>query len=111
MSVEATPELKLEIKRLIIESLKIPDVKPEDIDDSSSLFEEGNTLHLDFLQRSPIWCAWHTISTGRHPNPRPRVPIIPRRPDAVNPDRAARRPSWGLNNRGFSRTNEHFVGR
>lgn len=32
-------ELKLELKKLVIDTLKIPDVKPEEIDDDENLFE------------------------------------------------------------------------
>ena len=39
--MEPTPELKLEIKKLIVDALKIQDIKPEDISDDESLFE-GN---------------------------------------------------------------------
>jgi hypothetical protein len=39
MAPVATAGLKLEIKKLILDTLKIADVKPEDIDDSVSLFE------------------------------------------------------------------------
>jgi len=57
MKVTPTPELKLEIKKLIIESLKIPDVKPEDIEDSASLFEEDNVLQIDSVDALEIVMA------------------------------------------------------
>ena len=41
-----TPELKREIKTMIIDVLRIPDVKPEDVDDSVPLFENSK-LDLD----------------------------------------------------------------
>jgi len=49
--------LKTEIKQLIIDTLKIPDVKPEDIDDSASLFEEGNALQLDSVDALEVVMA------------------------------------------------------
>ncbi|MHB8873840.1 MAG: phosphopantetheine-binding protein [Myxococcaceae bacterium] len=43
----ANPELKMEMKRLIVETLKLEDVKPEEIKDAEPLFVEG--LGLDSL--------------------------------------------------------------
>ncbi|MBU0729648.1 MAG: acyl carrier protein [Proteobacteria bacterium] len=40
-------ELKKQLKEMIVRDLKIQDVKPEEIDDNSPLFEEG--LGLDSL--------------------------------------------------------------
>ncbi|MBD3242668.1 MAG: acyl carrier protein [Chitinivibrionales bacterium] len=57
MAAEATPELKHEIKELIIDALKIPDVKPEDIDDSASLFEGENSLQIDSVDALEIVMA------------------------------------------------------
>jgi acyl carrier protein len=57
MPREVTPELKHEIKELIIESLKLPDVKPEDIDDSASLFEGENSLQIDSVDALEIVMA------------------------------------------------------
>jgi acyl carrier protein len=57
MPAEPTPELKHEIKELIIESLKIPDVKPEDIDDAASLFEGENSLQIDSVDALEIVMA------------------------------------------------------
>ena len=57
MSAEPTPELKHEIKELIIESLKIPDVKPEDIDNAASLFEGENSLQIDSVDALEIVMA------------------------------------------------------
>ena len=56
MDVQATPELKQEIKELIIESLNIPDVNPEDIGDDVSLFEDEN-LGLDSIDGLEIVMA------------------------------------------------------
>jgi acyl carrier protein len=41
VEAQPTPELKLEIKHLIVDTLKIPDIQPEKIGDAESLFE-GN---------------------------------------------------------------------
>ncbi len=57
MSEGPTTELKTEIKQLIIDALKIPEIKPEEIDDSASLFEEGNTLQLDSVDALEIVMA------------------------------------------------------
>ncbi|MBW1719350.1 MAG: acyl carrier protein [Deltaproteobacteria bacterium] len=40
-------QLKQQLKEMIVQDLNLPDVKPEDIDDKASLFEEG--LGLDSL--------------------------------------------------------------
>jgi acyl carrier protein len=53
----ATPELKLEIKKLILDSLKLPDVKPEEIKDSESLFEGGNVIQIDSVDALEIVMA------------------------------------------------------
>lgn len=53
----ASPELKLEIKKLIVESLKIPDVKPEAIDDAKSLFEGENVIQIDSVDALEIVMA------------------------------------------------------
>lgn len=37
--MEVTNELKLELKKLVVDTLKIPDVLPEDITDDENLFE------------------------------------------------------------------------
>ena len=52
-----TPELKLEIKKLILESLKIPDVKPEELKDGESLFEGGNVIQIDSVDALEIVMA------------------------------------------------------
>lgn len=44
-----TAELKTEIKELIIETLNIKNVKPDDIDDSTPLFAKENVLGLDSI--------------------------------------------------------------
>jgi acyl carrier protein len=55
--MDVTPELKLEIKKLILESLKLPDVKAEDIKDSESLFEGGNIIQIDTVDALEIVMA------------------------------------------------------
>ncbi len=57
MDSTPTPALKREIKELIIESLKIPDVSPEDIEDSALLFEENNALQIDSVDALEIVMA------------------------------------------------------
>jgi acyl carrier protein len=52
-----SPELKMEIKKLILETLKISDVKPEDIDDSVSLFENNPVVQLDSVDALEIVMA------------------------------------------------------
>jgi len=44
-----TAELKTEIKELIIETLNIKNVKPENIDDAAPLFAKENVLGLDSI--------------------------------------------------------------
>jgi acyl carrier protein len=53
----ATPELKLEIKKLILDALKLPDVKAEEIKDDVSLFEGGNTIQIDSVDALEIVMA------------------------------------------------------
>lgn len=57
MGIEPTKELKREIKELIIESLKIPDITPDEIDDSVSLFEDNNALQIDSVDALEIVMA------------------------------------------------------
>ena len=54
MADAATPELKLEIKKHIIEALKIPDVNPEDVVDSASLFGGPGSLNIDSVDALEI---------------------------------------------------------
>jgi acyl carrier protein len=57
MAIEASPELKKEIKALILEALTIDDVKPEEIDDEKSLFEGQNILQIDSVDALEIVMA------------------------------------------------------
>jgi len=55
----ATPflQLKQEIKRLIIDTLKISDILPEDIADDASLFGDTSALRLDSVDALEIIVA------------------------------------------------------
>jgi len=57
MTKEASPELKLEIKKMIMETLNITDVKPEDVDDEKPLFGGDNALTLDSVDAIEIIMA------------------------------------------------------
>ena len=57
MKTEPSKELKREIKELIIESLKIHDITPDEIEDSVSLFEENNALQIDSVDALEIVMA------------------------------------------------------
>jgi acyl carrier protein len=48
-------DLKLEIKRLIVEALALEDIRPEDIDDDAPLFNEG--LGLDSIDALELGVA------------------------------------------------------
>lgn len=54
MEVNPKQELKREIKELILSTLKITDVNPDDIVDSVSLFEDGNALRIDSVDALEI---------------------------------------------------------
>ncbi len=49
--------LKKEIKELILDTLKIIDVKPEDIKNDAPLFGEGNSIGLDSIDSIEIIMA------------------------------------------------------
>jgi acyl carrier protein len=57
MTKEATPEFKLEIKKMILETLNITDVKPENVDDEKPLFGSDNALTLDSVDAIEIIMA------------------------------------------------------
>ena len=57
METNIKKELKLEIKELIIESLELPDVTPEDIQDTIPLFGEQSNLGLDSVDALEIVMA------------------------------------------------------
>jgi len=50
-------ELKLEIKKLIMNTLGINDIKPEDVDDEKPLFGSNNALTLDSVDAIEIIMA------------------------------------------------------
>lgn len=59
-----TPERELEVKKLIIESLNLEDIKPEDIDASAPLFGEGLGLDsIDALELAMAIKKKYGIST------------------------------------------------
>ena len=57
MTKEPSPELKLEIKKMIMETLNITDVNPEDVDDEKPLFGSDNILTLDSVDAIEIIMA------------------------------------------------------
>ena len=57
MTTRISEQELAERRQLIIDALKIPDVKPGDIDDSASLFEDGNVLQLDSVDALEIVMA------------------------------------------------------
>ncbi len=60
----SNPERELEVKNLIIESLNLEDVKPEDIDPSAPLFGEGLGLDsIDALELAMAIKKKYGIST------------------------------------------------
>ena len=57
MTKEPSPELKLEIKKMIMETLNIADIDPEDVDDEKPLFGSDNALTLDSVDAIEIIMA------------------------------------------------------
>ena len=57
MTKEPSPELKLEIKKMIMETLNITDIKAEDVDDEKPLFGSDNALTLDSVDAIEIIMA------------------------------------------------------
>ena len=57
MAKEPTPELKLGIKKMILETLNITDVKVEDVDEDKPLFGSDNALTLDSVDAIEIIMA------------------------------------------------------
>jgi acyl carrier protein len=55
-------DLKLEIKRLIVEVLALEDVRPEDIEDDAPLFDEG--LGLDSIDALELGIALRKNDAG-----------------------------------------------
>ena len=57
MTKEHSPELKFEIKKLIMETLNIIDIDPENVDDEKPLFGSDNALTLDSVDAIEIIMA------------------------------------------------------
>ena len=57
MTNTISPELKLEIKLLIMETLSITGIAPEDVDDEETLFGGKNALTLDSVDGLEIIMA------------------------------------------------------
>ena len=57
MTKEPSPELKTEIKNMIMETLNITDIRPEDVDDEKPLFGSDNALTLDSVDAIEIIMA------------------------------------------------------
>jgi acyl carrier protein len=55
--MEPTDDLKLEIKLLIMETLNITDVNPEEVDNAEPLFGGNNALSLDSVDGIEIIMA------------------------------------------------------
>jgi len=49
MAVETLNEIKLDIKKLILETLNFEDVKPDEIKDDVSLLSGENTITIDSI--------------------------------------------------------------
>ena len=57
MATAPSQQLKLDIKRLIIDTLKISDIKTEDMADDAPLFDATSALHLDSVDALEIIVA------------------------------------------------------
>ena len=57
MTLEASNELKLEIKNMIMETLNITDIDPKDVSDEEPLFGGNNALTLDSVDGIEIIMA------------------------------------------------------
>jgi acyl carrier protein len=57
MTKEPSQELKLEIKKLIMETLNINDINPEEVDEVKPLFGSDNVLTLDSVDAIEIIMA------------------------------------------------------
>lgn len=57
MTATITPELKLEIKLLIMETLSITGIDPNDVDDEEPLFGGNNAMTLDSVDGLEIIMA------------------------------------------------------
>jgi acyl carrier protein len=52
-----TEELKLEVKKLIMKTLAVEDINPDDVDNDKPLFGGGNALTLDSVDAIEIIMA------------------------------------------------------
>jgi acyl carrier protein len=57
MTTEPTAELKLEIKKLIMQTLSLTDINPDEVDDEEPLFGGTNALTLDSVDAIEIIMA------------------------------------------------------
>lgn len=57
MTQKVTPQLKQEIKELIIDALALPDITPDQIIDSANLFEGEDSLGIDSVDALEIVMA------------------------------------------------------
>ncbi len=57
MTSEPSAELNMEIKKLIMQTLSITDINPEDVDDEEPLFGGTNALTLDSVDAIEIIMA------------------------------------------------------
>jgi acyl carrier protein len=57
MTKEPSSELKMEIKKLIMNTLNITDIDPADVDDEKPLFGSNNALTLDSVDAIEIIMA------------------------------------------------------
>jgi acyl carrier protein len=57
MTEQQISDLKLEIKKMILSTLDIQDIKPQEIDDEAPLFGGGNALVLDSVDALEIIMA------------------------------------------------------
>lgn len=60
-TVTATPELKLEIKKLLLETLGFDDITAEEVADDVLLFEEESGLGIDSVDALEIAAALHRV--------------------------------------------------
>ena len=55
--MDSSPQLKQELKKLIVETLKLDDISPANIKDDEPLFGPTTTLHLDSLNALEVLSA------------------------------------------------------
>jgi len=57
MTADQSAELKMEIKKLVMQTLSITEINPEDVDDEEPLFGGTNALTLDSVDAIEIIMA------------------------------------------------------